>query len=529
MIFTLHRYMFRELLRIFVLATIALTLILSLGMILQPVQKFGVGPRQAVHILFIFMPVTLTFVLPMAALFASALAYGRFAGDNEIDACRASGIGAMTLIYPGLALAVLVAIGNLLLSFHVMPYFVHMAEKSLKSDAKQILFRNLQRRGYYSIRSGSGAYMIYADHADLKDDTLYGIVIIQATRDRGIRKITTSDETRVKFDPHEKFSEVQLTVHNCRQMGSGNEPWEGKMGLLPVSMEFESLLPDDVKFKRIDEMKQIRADLMLFDPVARLARDVYTQYVTELLAKDVNEAVSSGGSYEFKGPGHSVRFSGKRCELRDRAAISLTAPVVVEESDANGRRRRLECTRAEIQVEEGAMNPKITLYMQNPSVQETGQSLVPYSVGDLVLPETVGRGLNGMPLLSLVTGDLTAGLKGPPSPILVKAQADLLREIHGTMKDIKAEVNSRLVFGIGCVPMILIGIGLGILQKGGHLLSAFGASCVPAAVLIISIVSGKQLTQNTGVESSTGILIMWCGLAFLILLAAVIYRKLRRG
>ena len=72
MVFTLHRYMFREVLRIFVLATVALTLILSLGMLLQPVQKFGVGPRQAVTILFIFMPVTLTFVLPMAALFASA-------------------------------------------------------------------------------------------------------------------------------------------------------------------------------------------------------------------------------------------------------------------------------------------------------------------------------------------------------------------------------------------------------------------------------------------------------------------------
>ena len=48
MVFTLHRYMFRELLRIFILATIGLTLILSLGMILQPVQEFGVGPRQAV-------------------------------------------------------------------------------------------------------------------------------------------------------------------------------------------------------------------------------------------------------------------------------------------------------------------------------------------------------------------------------------------------------------------------------------------------------------------------------------------------
>lgn len=529
MAFTLQRYMFRELLRIFILATIALTLILSLGMILQPVQKFGVGPRQAVHILFIFMPVTLTFVLPMAALFASALAYGRFAGDNEIDACRASGIGAMTLIYPGLALAVLVAIGNLILSFHVMPHFVHMAEKSLKSDAKQILFRNLQRRGYYSIRNGSGSFLIYADHADLENDTLYGIVIVQASKRLDVRKTTTADEALVKFDPHERFSEVRLTVLNCRQMGSGSEAWEGKVGLLPVTMEFESLMPDDVKFKKIDEMKQIRADLMLFDPVARMAREVYTQYVTELLAKDVDEAFASGGSYEFKGASHSIRFSARRCELQDPAAIELTPPVMVDECDSNGRRRRLECTKAEIQVQQGTTDPRITLYLHNPSVQETGQSLVPYGVGDLALPEAVGRGLSGTPLLDLVTGDLASRLQKPPSAILVKGQADLLKKIRRTMKDIEAERNSRLVFGIGCVPMILIGIGLGVLQKGGHLLSAFGASCIPAAVLIISIVSGKHLTQNAGAGSTTGIQIMWGGLAFLILLAAVIYRKLQRG
>lgn len=529
MVFTLHRYMFRELLRIFILAAIGLTLILSLGMILQPVQKFGVGPRQAVHLLFIFMPVTMTFVLPMAALFASALAYGRFAGDNEIDACRASGIGAMTLIYPGLTLAVLVAIGNLLLSFHVMPYFVHLAEKSLKSDAKQILFRNLQRRGYYSIRSGSGSFLIYADHADLEDDTLYGIVIVQASKNQDIRKITTSDETHIKFDPHERFNEVQLTVRNCRQMGSGSDLWEGTVGLLPVTMEFESLLPDDIKFKRIEEMKRIGADLMLFDPVARSAREVYTQYVTELLAQDVNDAVLSGGSYEFKGPSCSVRFSARRCELRDHAAIVLMPPVVVEECDRNGRRRRLECTKAEIQVEEGVIKPKITLYLNNPSVQETGQSLVPYGVGNLVLPDAVGRRLGGVPLLDLVTGDLAAMLKNPPSEMLAKGQAGLFKMIRGTLKDIKAEINSRLVFGIGCVPMILIGIGLGVLQKGGHLLSAFGASCLPAAVLIVAIVSGKNLTQNTGTDSSTGVLVMWGGLAFLVLLAVVVYRKLQRG
>ncbi len=133
MVFTLHRYIFRELLKVFTLAVIALTLILSLGSVLRPVQEYGVGPKQVLSLMGYFLPITLTFVLPMAALFASALVYGRFASDNELDACRASGISLLTLVYPGVALAIVVAIANLILSFHMLPYFVHLAEKSLKA------------------------------------------------------------------------------------------------------------------------------------------------------------------------------------------------------------------------------------------------------------------------------------------------------------------------------------------------------------------------------------------------------------
>jgi len=132
MVFTLHRYIFRELLRVFVLAAVALTVMLSLGSILRPVQEYGVGPRQVIHLMGYFLPITLTFILPMAALFAGALVYGRLTSDNELDACRASGISLLTLVYPGFVLAIIVAIANLLLSFHVMPTFVRLAEKSLK-------------------------------------------------------------------------------------------------------------------------------------------------------------------------------------------------------------------------------------------------------------------------------------------------------------------------------------------------------------------------------------------------------------
>jgi hypothetical protein len=77
--------------------------------------------------------------------------------------------------------------------------------------------------------------------------------------------------------------------------------------------------------------------------------------------------------------------------------------------------------------------------------------------------------------------------------------------------------------------MILIGIGLGVLKKGGHLLSAFGASCVPAAMLIVCIMSGKQLIENLDAHQSiSGVALMWGGLGFLFVLAFVIYGWLLR-
>jgi lipopolysaccharide export LptBFGC system permease protein LptF len=539
MVFTLHRYIFRELLRVFILATVGLTLILSLGGILRPVQEYGVGPRQVLDILLYFMPITLTFVLPMAALFASALTYGRFASDNEIDACRASGISISTLVYPGLMLALLVAIANLLLSFHVMPYFVHLAEKALKADAKQILFRNLQRRGFYDLPPEK-RYLIYADYADPKENTLFGIVVVQS-QEEGVRRIIAAEATKVQFDPHDRYTEVQLTTHNAWQMGAAaNDLW-GHVGAISLKQEFGSLLGDDIKFKRIEEMKQIRGNLMLFEPVARVARAAYVQLAAELLARDISarlEAVPPG-FYELQGPSRSVRLAAKGCTLQEQGVVTLVAPIMVEERErASGRYvRRLQCAKAALRVEPEASGLRLSLDIRNARVEETGQLLIQYGVVDLALPDGVGRRLSAKPLLQTVSAEETQALRrGAPAALtdeahlLDKLQQTLRRKISGTLADIRSETNSRLVFGIGCIPMILIGIGLGIIQKGGHLLGAFGASCVPGALLAVAIISGKHVTENSHTRGTpTGVLIMWGGLVFLVLLTLLIYRRLRRA
>jgi lipopolysaccharide export LptBFGC system permease protein LptF len=555
MVFTLHRYIFRELLKVFIPSAAALTLMLSLGSVLRPVQEYGAGPRQVLHLMGYFLPITLTFVLPMAALFAATLVYGRFASDNELDACKAGGISLLTLVYPGLALAVIVTIANLILSFHVMPVFVHRAEKSLKADAKQILFRNIQRSGYYKVPDER--YKIYADFADPKNNTLSGVVVTEV-KDNEIAKIITAERAEVNFDPHQRFNEVRITAYNTYQMGPENEaPFSAEW--VPLTVPFPSLLGDDIKFKKIDEIKKIRLDLMRFDPIAKLARDTFAQLTTELLAENIekklttentdsaenklkskNSAILANSAvknnfYKLYSGEKLVEFSAGQCSVRGEEQVQLSGDVVVIEYDVFSKKylRTLQCTRASLHIEGDKFAPTLTMDLYSPRWQQADGSeglAQRVIIRGLILPKAVTDKFVATDVLETVSPDsINSMLQKKPSDRLMTLQTKLQRKIQSTLADIRAELHSRLVFGIGCVTIIMIGIGLGIILKGGHLLSAFGTSSVPAAVLIVCIMMGKNITRNLNSKLSSGIVLMWAALVLLSVLAVIMYRKLLKN
>ena len=94
------------------------------------------------------------------------------------------------------------------------------------------------------------------------------------------------------------------------------------------------------------------------------------------------------------------------------------------------------------------------------------------------------------------------------------------------MSSISADIHSRLVFGIGCITLIMIGIGLGIILRGGHLLTAFAASSLPALVLISCIMMGKNIMENAQSVVLSGAWLMWGGLIILTVLCIWLYRYL---
>ncbi|MBN2182151.1 MAG: LptF/LptG family permease [Sedimentisphaerales bacterium] len=535
--------------KVFILALVALTLILSLGSILQPVQEYGAGPRQVIFLMFYFLPITLTFVLPMAALFAGALVYGRFTSDNEFDACRASGISVLTLVTPGLLLAIIVAIANLILSFYIMPTFVHLAEKSLKADAKQMLFRNIQQKGFYKLAYDNHLFLIYADYADPLSDTLSGVIAVEVKANE-IKQIYPIETAKIEFITGENNNEVRITAKNTGRIGRSGE---GGAEFVSLTKQFGSILGDDIKFKKIDEMGQIESDFMKFEPIAILARNTYSQLLLELLARDIREKISpaagpgntpteapgdTGNFYTLVGEPNSVRFFAGQCLPQDEQIDLINRITAVEYQNNSG--IVLNTVRGKeaflsMEMEGDRLSPILKLDIRSVTVQETNQLKMWHIIQGLKPPAKIEniasqfKSGNG----SLNVEKLAAGfneIQGfEPSKRLADLRFSLDKQVKKTKAEIKAEKNSRLVFGIGCVAMILIGIGLGIIKRGGHLLSAFGVSCIPAAILIVCIMSGKQLTENLGAQTISGVAIMWAGLIFLFFLTLGIYYHLLKN
>ncbi|MBF0122461.1 MAG: LptF/LptG family permease [Candidatus Omnitrophica bacterium] len=134
----LHNYILKECVIPFTIALGVLTFVFLLGYLPQLANKVinqGIS-LSTVSLAFLYnIPVLLGYTLPIAALAAVILTFGRFSSDNEIVAIRASGIPLKTVLAPLIALGLALSFFLLFLNDSVIPKAYHAQKALLKETS----------------------------------------------------------------------------------------------------------------------------------------------------------------------------------------------------------------------------------------------------------------------------------------------------------------------------------------------------------------------------------------------------------
>jgi hypothetical protein len=101
----------------------------------------------------------------------------------------------------------------------------------------------------------------------------------------------------------------------------------------------------------------------------------------------------------------------------------------------------------------------------------------------------------------------------------------VIRSLRGKLV---AEMHGRIAYGVSCFLLVTLGAALGLIFRGGQIISAFATSTLPAAAIIVLVIMGKELARNPRISLVAGLTVIWAGIAALGLACVVVCLYLSR-
>jgi lipopolysaccharide export system permease protein len=564
MLRTLHWFLARELAKVALLSLVAFTLVMTVFVIIEPMRKQGLSTDQVISFLGYTLPAMVSLTLPVAALFGATIVYGRFSQDNELLACRAGGVATLRLLEPALVLGVLVTAVSLWVGNYVTPFLAERAERAVKGDIQRLVYYQLRTQGYLK----QGNYILYADSVDPATDTLQGVVV-SATRNRR--------EPNSPSDSNARRSEVTLMAADRVSVSfprPGEAPYisfraqkavvtrthEFNLERMEQPPSFSFPIPerakDDPAWYSWTELVAMLRNPARNRAIERSLKELRNDLGCEMLVADIVSAVREGKPYtklhgrseqiELRAP--QARQHAQEAELLAGAGPSGSrTPVVVRMTGAR-QERIIEADRCRVQAGRGMLWSGSIISMEldghvrvrvidhplgvtappavsRPAMEDDWSTRQSAHIGELQMPEELAK--------QTLDIDPNLMLKYVPQmssdPAVLQQYHNIVdRDIVHLNGRLQAEMHGRLAYGVSCFLMVAMGAGLGLRFRGGQLLSAFVLSIVPAAVVIILIVTGKQLLGNAAVPRMWGLIAVWSGIAALIAGNTVLYARLAR-
>ncbi len=204
----LRNYILGEVLKAFGLTITVFTFVMLVGNMVKIVDMIinkGVNVFYVIKLFSFMIPYLLSYTIPMAMLTATLLVFGRFSGDNEITAMRASGVSLYNITAPVLILGLLLSLGSLYINDRLVPKSHFATRKTLRDIG-------IRRPAAY-IEAGTFIkefedYIIFI--YEIKKNKLKNIRIYQPREDKPTRTIIAANGEFIPI-PEKHMVKLKLT------------------------------------------------------------------------------------------------------------------------------------------------------------------------------------------------------------------------------------------------------------------------------------------------------------------------------
>jgi lipopolysaccharide export LptBFGC system permease protein LptF len=542
MLKTLLWYLMREMGKTFLLTSIGLTLMLSLGGGIRNLLKGeGLGTVEVIQVLSFVVPGAFTLSLPVAGLFSAAMTYGRFAADNELNACRAGGINVHKLLAPVVGLSLIIAMVTFWFSNYVIPGYIKDLNEIVGKNVVRIVMNALTTKGAFEFRGN----IIHVDRlvgleanpqdpdADVRKFAAFGGAFMEMSGDRP-RRVASTEAMVAEFENVGEQPRVRAVLSNVRgfdleknQFYEAAEQPFGPYDIPPVGIDLKPkwmTLGELREYRQHpEEVPRIREGLTHLR--AQLRRYLFYVWVGEQLQGPDHAFTLGRPGY----PWLEVRAEQYAAD-HDTARPRLKDPRVIEHSRDRTRTITAELGVVSANLTRGTDVPLATITLDgNVVIVDSTDPDKPIRRSSLELPvlyitrEVMDQeaGYSDAVLLD-ANRDLGLGER------IESARARLIADMRQQVLRIDSVLHSRTAFCISVLVTMMLGACLGIVFRGGHIMTAFGVSFAPALFVIATIAMGRQIALQPQ-TAVAGTLIIWTSILLVGALdVLVLYKGVRR-
>lgn len=148
------RYILWDVLKMFALSLLAMTLVISLVIVGQELISKDLSYFAVAKLMPYIFLIALQFSVPATILFSVCCVYGRISADNEIIALKSAGISPMCVFRPAVVLGALLSVPSVWLNDMAVSWAKPAMQHVILRSLEEIIYRGLSSKKSYNSEKG---------------------------------------------------------------------------------------------------------------------------------------------------------------------------------------------------------------------------------------------------------------------------------------------------------------------------------------------------------------------------------------